>query len=195
MAGDEDDIGIPAGADAAGSTGVPGAFTTTDAEGSDGSEAGVATALADAVVEEGAASCGCLEQAASANNDAIGRSKRTDFMADLSKSGSDRIEAPARLGLGCHGFGLRIHAKERLLAVGTLRALSIEEEAGDHSGARRLIHCHRDVLNCGLNGETCWPALKVSHRQRDSCQRNRRPQVSRCAGGRDRGNQHRCWAT
>ena len=118
MAGDEDDIGIPAGADSAGSTGVPGAFATTDAEGSDGSEAGVATALADAVVEEGAASCGCLEQAASANNDAIGRSKRTDFMADLSKSGSDRIEAPARLGLGCHGFGLRIHAKERLLAVG-----------------------------------------------------------------------------
>ena len=129
MAGDEDDIGIPAGADAAGSTGVPGAFATTDAEGSDGSEAGVATALADAVVE-GAASCGCLEQAASANNDAIDRSKGTDFMADLSKSGRDCIEALAR------------------------RALSIGTEAGDHPEARRLIRCHGDVLIRGLNGET-----------------------------------------
>ena len=127
MAGDEDDIGIPAGADAAGSTGVPGAFATTDAEGSDGSEAGVATALADAVVE-GAASCGCLEQAASANNDAIDRSKGTDFMADLSKSGRDCNEALGR------------------------RAISIGKEAGDILELDAIFI--RDVLNCGLNGET-----------------------------------------
>jgi len=47
------------------------------------------------------------------------------------------------------------HAVGRLLRdQREARALSIEEEAGDHSGARRLIHFHRDVLNCGLNGET-----------------------------------------
>jgi hypothetical protein len=62
---------IPGGADAGGSRGVPGAFTTTDAEGSEGSDAGVAEVLAGAGVDDGAASCGCFEQAASASNDAI----------------------------------------------------------------------------------------------------------------------------
>jgi hypothetical protein len=38
--------GIPGGADAGGSRGVPGAFATTDDEGSEGSDDGVATALA-----------------------------------------------------------------------------------------------------------------------------------------------------
>ena len=100
---------IPAGADAGGSSGVPGAFTTTDAEGSEGSDAGVAKALTGAGVEDGAASCGCLEQAASANNNAIdGREGPVFIGAGLSKSltlllratCSRRVfsEIPARLG-------------------------------------------------------------------------------------------------
>lgn len=79
-------IAIPAGGEAGASTGVGGALATTDAEGSDGSEAGVATALAGDVIEtEGAASCGCLEQAASANN-ANDRRNGADFMGGLSQS-------------------------------------------------------------------------------------------------------------
>ncbi len=63
-----------------------GALTTTDAEGSDGSEAGVAKALVGDVVEKvGAGSCGCLEQAASKDN-ANARRKGEDFMGALSKS-------------------------------------------------------------------------------------------------------------
>lgn len=69
------------------STGVEGALVTTDAEGSDGSEAGVATALAGALVEKlGAASGGCLEQAPSAKDNANTRRNGADFMGELSKS-------------------------------------------------------------------------------------------------------------
>jgi hypothetical protein len=86
VAAADDGIGIPAGADAGASTGVGGALATTDAEGSDGSEAGIATALAGDVIEtEGAASCGCLEQAASANNNAKDRRNGADFMSGLSQ--------------------------------------------------------------------------------------------------------------
>ena len=64
-----------------------GAFTAIDAEGSDGSEAGVAKALAAALLERGgAASCGCLEHAPSVNNDAKNSRNGADFMGWLSKS-------------------------------------------------------------------------------------------------------------
>jgi len=67
--------------------GVPGAFTATDAEGSEGSDAGVAKALAGAGVEDGAASCACLEQAVSANNNAIDRREGPEFIGGgLSKA-------------------------------------------------------------------------------------------------------------
>ncbi len=57
-----------------------GALATTDAEGSDGSEAGVVTAAAGAGLEEiGAPSCGCLEQATGKDNANI-RSNGEDFM-------------------------------------------------------------------------------------------------------------------
>jgi len=86
-AGVDEGASIPAGADAGGSRGVPGAFTTTDAEGSEGSDAGVAKALAGAGLEEKAASCGCLEQAASANNNPIDRRNGPVFIrGGLSRS-------------------------------------------------------------------------------------------------------------
>jgi hypothetical protein len=78
----EDGIGIPAGADVGASTGVGGASATTEAEGSEGSEAGIATALAGAVTDtEGAPSCGCLEQAACADKKASDSRNGADFMA------------------------------------------------------------------------------------------------------------------
>ncbi|HEX2541455.1 MAG TPA: hypothetical protein VHM00_10275 [Caldimonas sp.] len=59
---------------------MDGALATTDADGSDGSEAGAAT-LAGAVVVEGrAASSGCLEQAASVRSNADDKTKGADFM-------------------------------------------------------------------------------------------------------------------
>jgi hypothetical protein len=65
---------------------VSGALATTDAEGSEGSEAGVAKLLAGGVVvEEGAASCGCLEQAASVKSNADDTTNGADFMSWLSK--------------------------------------------------------------------------------------------------------------
>ena len=79
-------MGIPAGADAGASTGVAGALATTDAEGSDGSEAGVAKVPGVVVVEAGAASCGCLEQAASVKSNADDKTNGADFMSWLSKS-------------------------------------------------------------------------------------------------------------
>ena len=85
-AGPDDGIGIPAGADAGASTGVAGALATTDAEGSDGSEAGVAKLAGAVVVEGGAASCGCFEQAASVKSNADEKTKGADFMEWLSKS-------------------------------------------------------------------------------------------------------------
>ena len=75
---------IPGGADAAGSLGGrSGALATTDAEGSEGSDAGIARALADAGVDDGAVSCGCLEQAASANNAATERRERPVFIGGM----------------------------------------------------------------------------------------------------------------
>ncbi len=66
---------------------MAGALATTDAEGSDGSEAGVATALAGAVIDkEGVASGGCLEQAASINSDEKARRSGAHFMGKLAKS-------------------------------------------------------------------------------------------------------------
>ena len=73
---------------------MPGALATTDAEGSDGSEAGVAKALAGAMLERGGApSCGCLEQASSVNNNANDKSNGANFMGGLSKS-STLLHAP-----------------------------------------------------------------------------------------------------
>lgn len=64
-----------------------GAFKATDAAGSDGSDAGVAKALAAAWLERGgAASCGCLEQAPSVANNAKDSRNGADFMGRLSKS-------------------------------------------------------------------------------------------------------------
>jgi hypothetical protein len=66
--------------------GVPGALATTDAEGSEGSEAGVAKALAGAVLDKGGAlSCDCLEQAANPNNIANDKRNGADFIGRLSK--------------------------------------------------------------------------------------------------------------
>ncbi len=66
---------------------MAGALATTDAEGSDGSEAGVAKPLAGAVVVEGGAeSCGCLEQAARVKSIADDKTNGADFMSLLSKS-------------------------------------------------------------------------------------------------------------
>lgn len=94
-------IAIPAGAEAGASTGVGGALATTDAEGSEGSEAGIATALAGDVIEtEGAASCGFLEQAESANNNANGRRNRADFMGGLLRvlnARARRVDVAARM--------------------------------------------------------------------------------------------------
>ena len=57
---------------------MAGALATTDAEGSDGSEAGVAKLAGAVVGEGGTASCGCLEQAASVKSSADDkRAKRT----------------------------------------------------------------------------------------------------------------------
>ena len=66
--------------------GVPGAFTATDAEGSEGSDAGVAKALAGGGFEDATGSCGCLEQAASVNSNADDKTNGADFMSWLSKS-------------------------------------------------------------------------------------------------------------
>ena len=66
--------------------GVPGAFTATDAEGSEGSDAGVAKALAGGGFENATGACGCLEQAASANNNAIDRRKGLVFIVVTSQS-------------------------------------------------------------------------------------------------------------
>jgi len=65
---------------------VAGALATTDAEGSDGSEAGVAKLAGAVVGEGGTASCGCLEQAASVNSNADDKTNGADFMSWLSKS-------------------------------------------------------------------------------------------------------------
>jgi hypothetical protein len=60
---------------------VVGALATTDAEGSEGSEAGDAKALGGAVVDKGGArSCGCFEQAANPNNNANDKRNGADFM-------------------------------------------------------------------------------------------------------------------
>jgi hypothetical protein len=61
--------------------GVAGALATTDAEGSDGSEAGVAKLAGAVAVEGGAASCDCLEQAASVKSNADDKTNRVDFMS------------------------------------------------------------------------------------------------------------------
>ena len=77
---------IPAGADAGASTGVPGALATTDADGSDGSEAGVATALAGAVVENSGAASGVrFEQAENARASRQAEMPKADFIERISK--------------------------------------------------------------------------------------------------------------
>ena len=65
---------------------MAGALATTDAEGSDGSEAGVAKLAGAVVGEGGTASCGCLEQAASVNSNADDKTNGADFMSWPSKS-------------------------------------------------------------------------------------------------------------
>ena len=65
---------------------MPGALATTDAEGSDGSEAGVGRPAGVRVVEGGTASCGCLEQAASVKSSADDKRSEADFICRLSKT-------------------------------------------------------------------------------------------------------------
>jgi len=71
---------MPAGADAGASTGVAGALATTDAEGNDGSEAGVAKLAGAVAGEAGAASCCCLEHAASVKSNADDKTNGADFI-------------------------------------------------------------------------------------------------------------------
>ena len=65
---------------------MAGALATTDAEGSDGSEAGVAKLAGAVAGEAGAASCCCLEHAASVKSNADDKTNGADFMSWLSKS-------------------------------------------------------------------------------------------------------------
>ena len=64
---------------------MAGALATTDAEGNDGSEAGVAKLAGAVAVEAGAASCCCLEHAASVKSNADDKTNGADFMSWLSK--------------------------------------------------------------------------------------------------------------
>jgi len=66
---------------------VAGALATTDAAGSDGSEAGVAKPLAGTGVVEGeTASCDCLEQAVSVRSNADDKTNGADIMSWPSKA-------------------------------------------------------------------------------------------------------------
>lgn len=65
---------------------MAGALATTDAEGSDGSEAGVAKLAGAVAVGGGVASWGCLEHAASVKSNADAKRNGADFMSWLSKS-------------------------------------------------------------------------------------------------------------
>ena len=65
---------------------MAGALATTDAEGSDGSEAGVERPAGVGVVEGGTASCGCLAQAASVESSADDKRNEADFICWLSKT-------------------------------------------------------------------------------------------------------------
>jgi hypothetical protein len=71
----------------------------------------------------------------------------------------------------------------RDVAVRTLRAVAVMEKTSDHPGARRLVHCHGDVLVCCLDGRDVVksgpgsePALRLVT--------GRSPGVSKAAGRR-----------
>ena len=78
---------MPAGTGTGASIGVPGALATTDADGSDGSEAGVATGLAGAVVEKaGAASGARFEHADTAAHNTQAEIRKDVFTGGTPKS-------------------------------------------------------------------------------------------------------------
>jgi hypothetical protein len=96
-------VGIPGGADAIASGGVPGALATTDAEGSEGSEAGDAKPLAGAAAAEGAAaSWGVFEQAASVRSNADDKTSGANFMESAFKVlyGTPRLSCARHRSLG-----------------------------------------------------------------------------------------------
>ena len=79
---------------------MAGALATTDAEGNDGSEAGVAKLAGAVAGEAAAASCCCLEHAASVKSNADDKTNAADFMRRLSKSSTrvHRMTDNPRLG-------------------------------------------------------------------------------------------------